>query len=88
MDVAAIPSQPSVLIKGKKLHAGHPEIRKSVREEIEHKVHEREVDGVEGLRKVRRKLKERDTGSVFKSGMEISYVSLIIPLGIGTESLQ
>jgi ribonuclease P protein subunit POP4 len=56
------------------MHAGHPEIKKRVREEMEVKARERDADGVEGVRQVRRKLKERDTAGVLGSGMDISYV--------------
>lgn len=73
------PPQPSALIRGKKLHKGHPELKKRVREEIRHKEEERRVDGLEGVRKVRRKLKERETGAVLGSGMNIQYVHPLKP---------
>jgi ribonuclease P protein subunit POP4 len=66
--------QPSKLIQGKKLHRGHPEIREKVREEAEYVEAERRADGVEGVRRVKRKL--RETGCVMDAGMSIPYVPL------------
>ncbi|KAI9636002.1 uncharacterized protein MKK02DRAFT_44700 [Dioszegia hungarica] len=71
----ALAGQPSKLIQGKKLHKGHPEIRGKVREEAEYVEAERKADGVEGVRRVKRKL--RETGCVMDAGMSVPYSSLV-----------
>lgn len=68
---AAAISQPSALIKGKKLHRGHPEIRKRAREEAERVQAERKEAGVQGMRKVKRRIKDGERGAVLQSGMKI-----------------